>query len=139
MVTKKRSNLISFKVSEAVQDQLERLRGEDEESLSLVAKRLLEEAVGEAEPQSSVDAKLDKILLSLESPIPFISMEIIKAELREMNRFDEEDLLLIAWADRIRIDNFFEGEEFQLLKNDILTSIIERVLKGQPGQPGQFG
>lgn len=58
---KKRSNLISFKLSEETLDKLEAIR-KDEDSLSLVAKRLVEEMVGVTKPKTTLEDKVDEVL-----------------------------------------------------------------------------
>ncbi len=53
--------LISFKISDELAERLEALQG-DEKSLSLVAKRILEESLDNASRKQPVDEKLDQIL-----------------------------------------------------------------------------
>lgn len=61
MNTKKRSNLISFKLSEDILDRLEAIQ-KDEESLSLVAKRIVEESIEGAKPKTTLEEKMDEVL-----------------------------------------------------------------------------
>ena len=129
-----RHNLISFKVSEEVLNQLEDVQRTGE-SLSLTAKRLLEEAVGQAEPPSTVESKLADILLLLESPMSLFSasllnISIIRAELGAMDRFEEDDISVISCLYVIALRHFFESEEFQELKNDVFMRVIESVWWG---------
>jgi hypothetical protein len=66
MEGKKRSNLISFKVSEEFLDKLEALQVGDE-SLSLIVKRISEEHLGIAKPRTTVEEKVDQVLDLLRS------------------------------------------------------------------------
>jgi hypothetical protein len=60
MEGKKRSNLISFKVSEEFLDKLEALQVGDE-SLSLTVKRISEEHLGIAKPRTTVEERVDTV------------------------------------------------------------------------------
>lgn len=60
MITKKRSNLISFKLPEDLLDKLEAIQ-KDKESLSLVAKRIVEESIEGAKPKTTVEDRIEGI------------------------------------------------------------------------------
>lgn len=64
---KKRSNLISFKLSEDELDFLESQKRTEDESLSLVAKRIIEESTGKALPKTTIEEKVDAVLDLLRS------------------------------------------------------------------------
>jgi ribosomal protein S27AE len=74
-----RMQLMSFKVSDEIAAQLESIKG-DEDSISLVAKRILLETIGTANRKTPVEEKIDLILqkleeLNLSKPSQFITVQ----------------------------------------------------------------